>query len=625
MNSSYWDGKINNKTVLNWIKEGVPAIFTNEPEPFVCGNRKFNVSEALFLDSEVSRLLKEGYISHCNTLDDRKFISAINVVPKKGKNKFRLVTDLRVINDHSEKKTFRNESIDDVIVAVKPNDLLITFDIKDGFFNVPLRKDHSKYFAFRWKNNIYKWNVLCFGWSLSPYYFCKIVREFVGYLRSNGLRIVSYVDDFILAASKLVIDNHSKFAVYELKQFGFIINEQKSDLVPSSKKKFIGFVVETCADSVKISIPNDRIQRVKRDIKRALKSGIVTARFLACIAGQLISMTKAILPTKLLLRNVYRLLASKKTWKDSLFLSNPVINDLNWWLEALHFWNGRAFKSDSLEWVTMETDASMTGWGIRFIDSSGGQQHAQGCWNKNMSMKHSNIRELTAIYLGLKTFRKMLKGKNILVLSDNITSVAYINMQGGPYPELSAIATNIWALLVDIRADILARHLSGSKNVVADSLSRMSSRYEWSIHPNLYQYLDKMWGPHTYDRFASYLTCVHRNYNSFHADPHSSGVDALAQSDWGVHNNFINAPLRLMNRIIDKVVATKAEATVIAPCWDAMLWCRNLKLLSMTPPVKLPRVEQFCIPVGIGVPEPFKNKKWRWYAWRICGNLNFPT
>ena len=85
MNSPYWDDKISNKTVLNWINEGVPATFSKEPKPFVCVNRKFNRSEAQFLDSEVSRLLKKGYISRCDTIDGCKYISAINVVPKKGK------------------------------------------------------------------------------------------------------------------------------------------------------------------------------------------------------------------------------------------------------------------------------------------------------------------------------------------------------------------------------------------------------------------------------------------------------------------------------------------------------------------------------------------------------------
>ena len=45
--------------------------------------------------------------------------------------------------------------------------------------------------------------------------------------------------------------------------------------------------------------------KLKRDIVRALSVSSKKARFLARICGQLISFTKAILPTKLLLRNLY--------------------------------------------------------------------------------------------------------------------------------------------------------------------------------------------------------------------------------------------------------------------------------------------------------------------------------
>ena len=73
-------------------------------------------------------------------------------------------------------------------------------------------------------------------------------------------------------------------------------------------------------------------------------------------------MTKAILPTKLILRNVYRLLGTKKDWKDKLCISNAVQRYLNWWLEALSNWNGKAFSSLSPEWVTIEADASLERW-----------------------------------------------------------------------------------------------------------------------------------------------------------------------------------------------------------------------------------------------------------------------
>ena len=96
-------------------------------------------------------------------------------MPKQNK-KYRLVIDLRNINAHTVSKTFKNENIEDVIKTTDPTDVLITFDIKDGYYHIPLHNDYKQYFAFKWKDQCYIWNVLCFGWSLSPYYFCKIIR-----------------------------------------------------------------------------------------------------------------------------------------------------------------------------------------------------------------------------------------------------------------------------------------------------------------------------------------------------------------------------------------------------------------------------------------------------------------
>ena len=57
--------------------------------------------------------------------------------------------------------------------------------------------------------------------------------------------------------------------------------------------------------------------------------------------------------------------------------------------------------------------------------------------------------------------------------------------------------------------------------------------------------IDKIWGPHTVDRFADYRNTHLEKYNRYMYDPFSSGVDALAQTDWGFENNYVNAPFRL--------------------------------------------------------------------------------
>lgn len=44
------------------------------------------------------------------------------------------------------------------------------------------------------------------------------------------------------------------------------------------------------------------------------------------------------------------------------------------------------------------------------------------------------------------------------------------------------------------------------KKTASDRLSRLNDRYEWQLHPELFNFLDIMRGPHTIDRFASGTT-----------------------------------------------------------------------------------------------------------------------
>ena len=135
--------------------------------------------------------------------------------------------------------------------------------------------------------------------------------------------------------------------------------------------------------------------------------------------------------------------------------------------------------------------------------------------------------------------------------------------------ELSRIARAIWSVALEHGITLKAQHLKGVLNVQADTLSRLSSKYEWSIQQNIYDYLNVLWGPHTLDRFATMATTKCEKYNSRFLDPQSVGVDALLQKDWAVENNFVNPPVRLLDQVLDIICYQKATATVIAPEWKA--------------------------------------------------------
>ena len=300
--------------------------------------------------------------------------------------------------------------------------------------------------------------------------------------------------------------------------------------------KFIGFLIETTKDdkAVWLKVPKDRIGNVNKDIKRVLKQGQATARALARIAGQIVSMTRAVTPAKLLLRNLYRCLRPRQSWQDILRLDPETIKDLQWWLQALDALNGKAFKQQEAT-IEIVTDASAEGWGATIVSNG---LKAQGFWTLEQSYKSSNFREILAVLLGLLAFLPQIKGKSVTILSDNVSAVCYINMQGGPAVELSRIATAIWSIALEQNIQLKAQHLKGVLNVQADTLSRPSSQYEWMLHQKVYNYLDVLWGPHTLDRFATMATTKCYNYNSRFLDPEASGVDALLQTNWGLENNI---------------------------------------------------------------------------------------
>ena len=173
------------------------------------------------------------------------------------------------------------------------------------------------------------------------------------------------------------------------------------------------------------------------------------------IHGQCISMIRAILPGKLLIRNLYRLLRQRQCWSDQLTLDAGAIYDLRWWFEWAHNWNGLSITLHPVN-HKLTTDTSHTGWGALVK-----HDQAYGHWNVRMSHASSNYRELLAVLMVLHSFKSMLTNSHTQVVSDNITTVSYLVGQDGPCPLLSDLATAIWAFATEHNIHLSARHLSG--------------------------------------------------------------------------------------------------------------------------------------------------------------------
>jgi hypothetical protein len=49
-----------------------------------------------------------------------------------------------------------------------------------------------------WEGSLFQFSCLCFGLSSAPWTFTKILKPVVASLRRRGIRIVIYLDDFLI-------------------------------------------------------------------------------------------------------------------------------------------------------------------------------------------------------------------------------------------------------------------------------------------------------------------------------------------------------------------------------------------------------------------------------------------
>jgi len=117
-----------------------------------------------------------------------------------------------------------------------------------------------------------------------------------------------------------------------------------------------------------------------------------------------------------------------------------------------------------------------------------------------------------------------------------------------------------------------ASWLPSVANVWADALSRQSDRHDWRISDTIFSVLQRRYGPHTVDRFASPLNARCPRFNTMTHAPGTEAVDAMTVAWGGAENNWVYPPFHLAELVLAKIRADKATATVILPVWGAQTW-----------------------------------------------------
>jgi len=167
--------------------------------------------------------------------------------------------------------------------------------------------------------------------------------------------------------------------------------------------------------------------------------------------------------------------------------------------------------------------------------------------------RHNNVKELLAAEFALVHFVEKWKWKeiSILIKTDNMTSMSYINRMGGRIPHFCRIAERIHLFAMEKKKLMVkAEWIAGEKNVDADRASRIQEDYKESqLNPVVFKVVNQWAGALQIDLFATKHNAQLDKFVSLRAHQDSYYFDALAHP-FPARGGYANPPFILIPRVL---------------------------------------------------------------------------
>ncbi len=297
--------------------------------------------------------------------------------------------------------------------------------------------------------------------------FTKCMDAALAPLRLQGIRVLNYLDDWlILAHSRELVSRHRDIVLGHIHSLGLRMNAKKSVLLPSQRTVFLGVRL----DSVQMQV---RLAPARITVFTACLAHFKLGHHVSvCTCRRLLGLMAAaspVLPLGLLHMRPFlwwmkelrlhptvpatRLVRVSRSccrhllmWRDPVFLQRSGVR-----MGAIHCRH------------MITTDTSMTGWGAVFEG-----RPASGEWNEEFLFWHINCLELRAVFLALKYFLPVLGEHHVIVRTDNMAVVSHINCQGGSRSRtLDRLARHLLLWSQDKFLSLRAVHVPGVLNLAA--------------------------------------------------------------------------------------------------------------------------------------------------------------
>ena len=399
------------------------------------------------LEKQVQEMLDAKIIRRSNS----PWLSPVLMVPKKD-GSYRLCVDFRKVNAITVRPAASIPSAEDIFYALGKSKYRTSLDMKQGFWQIPIREEDKEKTAFGTDAGIFEFNTMAFGLTGAPAVFQNCMNAVLGDIRHCAL---AFVDDIIVFSE--TYDDHLKHLqeVFDrLRKANLKLKISKCDFI-KKKLNYLGHIISDegiSVDPEKVSVmKNLKPPENIRDVRSFLGMTSYYRKYVP-------NFSKIAKPLTALTRKNARF-----KWSDEAQTAFETLKEALLQAPILAF-------PDISKPFKLYTDASQYAMGAVLIQEQDGAnrviQYVSHQFSDQKQKWPAIQREAFAIVYSLGKLRPILIGTDITVYTDHQPLKHLFTS------EMDNTRIQRWAVILSEYACKI-EYIPGSQNVAADMLSRL--------------------------------------------------------------------------------------------------------------------------------------------------------
>lgn len=402
------------------------------------------------MDREIERYKKLDAIEECSSEWANPLVPV-----RKANGKLRVCLDSRRINALTKKDSYPMRDMRGIFHRLGSARYFSVIDLKDAYFQIPLKEESRDFTAFRTSKGLYRFKVCPFGLTNAPFSMCRLMDKVIGFDLEPYVFV--YLDDIVVATKTLTEHLRLlKLVAERLSKANLTISLDKSRFC-RKQVTYLGYLLNekgVAIDSTRIEpILNYSRPRSVKDIRRLLGLAGFYQKFIK-------NYSKIVAPiSDLLKKNPKKFVwteAAEEAFQvlKSALVSAPIL-----------------MNPDFSHPFTIESDASDNAVGAALVQTIEGNTRVVAYFSKKLSStqkRYASVeKECLGVLLAIEHFRHFVEGTKFKVVTDarSLLWLFTIGIESGNSKLLR------WALKLQ-SYDIELEYRKGKLNVTADCLSR---------------------------------------------------------------------------------------------------------------------------------------------------------